>query len=73
MIYVDYDDTGLEVYMVTNDHNQCLIRTTSRSIAYFVDAHSKGLPAGMFLVVGGDPGSRRIKRPIFHHIRKYSR
>ena len=73
MIYVDYDDNGLPVYMVTNDHDDCLIRTTNRGIAYFVDANTRGLPRGMFLVVGGDPGSRKAKKPIFHHIRKYFR
>ena len=73
MIYVDYDDTGLEIYMVTNDYNECLIRTTNRGLAYFVDKHSRGLKQGMFLLVGGDPGSRKTRRPIFHHIRRYFR
>lgn len=73
MIYVDYDNTGLEMYMVTNDFNECLIRTTNRALAYFVNAHSRGLERGMFLVVGGDPGSRKAKRPLFHHIRRYTR
>lgn len=73
MIYVDYDEAGLEIYMVCNDYDQCLIRTTSRGIAHFVDKHSRGLPPGMFLVVGGDAGSRRQKKPLFHHIRRHSR
>jgi hypothetical protein len=73
MIYVDYDNTGLEIYMVTNDYNQCLIRTTNRGLAYFVDSHSRGLKPGMFLLIGGDAGSRKPQRPIFHHIRRYSR
>ena len=70
MLYVDEDDTGIERYMVTNDQGSCLIRTTSRQIAYFVHLHSKGLPPGMFLTVGGDPGARR-SRKIFHHIRRF--
>lgn len=73
MIYVDYDDNGLEIYMVTNDYNECLIRTTNRGLAHFVNANSKGLARGMFLVVGGDPGSRKAYRPLFHHIRRYTR
>ena len=73
MLYVDEDETGLERYMVTNDQGLCLIRTTSRAIAYFVNEHSR-IPAGYILVVGGDPKSRRKQnRPIFHHIGKVAR
>jgi hypothetical protein len=68
---MDYDDNGLPMYMVTNDYNDCLIRTRNQRIAYFVDANTKGIPRGMFLVVGGDPGSKKQKKPIFHYIRKY--
>lgn len=57
--------------MVTNDQGLCLIYTTSRAIAHFVDKHSHGLKPGQYLVVGGDPKSRRRdNRPIFHQIRK---
>ena len=70
MLFVDEDDNGIESYMVTNEQGLCLIRTTSRAIAHFVNQHSK-IPAGYFLVVGGDPKSRRkTNRPIFHHIKR---
>lgn len=71
MLYVDYDECGIEQYMVTNEQGLCLIRTTDGAIASFVEKHSKGLPAGMFLVVGGDFGWRTNKK-IFHHIRRRS-
>lgn len=59
--------------MVTNDQGLCLIRTSNLAIANFVNKHSKGIPPGMFLTVGGDPGARKAKRSIFHYIRKVSR
>lgn len=58
--------------MVTNDQGSCLIRTTDSALANFVNEHSRGIPPGMFLVVGGDPGARK-SRKIFHHIRKVNR
>lgn len=62
--------------MVTNEQGSCLIRTTDSAIANFVNQHSRGIPPNMFLVVGGDPGTRsgnQKPHKIFHHIRKVSR
>ena len=71
MLFVSEDETGIESYMVTNDQGLCLIYTTSRAIAYFVNQYSKRIPPGYSLVVGGDPKSRRREnRPIFHHTRR---
>lgn len=71
MLFVDEDENGIERYMVTNDQGLCLIRTTSRAIAHFVNQHSGGIPPGTYLVVGGDPKSRRREnRPIFHYTRR---
>ena len=71
MLFVDTDETGIDRYMVTNDQGLCLIYTTSRAIAHFVDQHSRGIPPGTYLVVGGDPKSRRREnRPIFHHVKR---
>lgn len=73
MLYVTEDECGVPIYMVTNDQGLCLIRTSNLAIANFVNKHSKGIPPGMFLTVGGDPGARKAKRSIFHYIRKVSR
>lgn len=71
MLFVTTDEIGIERYMVTNDQGLCLIYTTSRSIAHFVDSHSRGIPSGTYLVVGGDSKARRKEnRPIFHHTRR---
>ena len=73
MLYVDYDECSVPIYTVVNDYGECLIRTSSGSIAYFVDKHSKGLPRGMYLTIGGDPGSRFKEKPIFRKAKRYSR
>jgi len=73
MLYVDQDETGLERYMVTNDQGLCLIRTTSRAIAHFVNENSRGISPDMFLLVGGDRGSRLRNPKLFHHIRRVVR
>ena len=71
MLFVTEDEVGIQTYMVTNDQGLCLIYTTSRTIANFVNQHSRGLPSGSYLVVGGDPKSRRREnRPIFHYTRR---
>ncbi len=74
MLFVDEDSiTKTVTYMVCNDHGDCLIRTTSGMIANFVEKHSHNIDRSLRLTVGGDPGSKKIKKPIFHHIRKYYR
>lgn len=71
MLYVSKDECGCDRYMVTNDQGQCLIFTSNGAIATFVDKHSQGIDPNLRLTVGGDPGSRQAKRPLFHHIRQY--
>jgi hypothetical protein len=74
MLFVDQDEiTGTVTYTVCNDYGSCLIRTTSSNIANFVERHSHGIDKNFRLLIGGDPGSKKLKKPIFHHIRKYSR
>ncbi len=73
MLFRDEDENGMITYMVCNDQGSCLIRTTSGNIAAFVNNHSKGIDPNLRLLIGGDPGSRQSKKPIFHHIRRYNR
>jgi hypothetical protein len=73
MLYKDEDEYGIITYTVCNDQGFCLIRTTSNRIAQFVNRHSKGISSELRLTVGGDPGTKQSRYPIFHHIRKYSR
>ena len=66
MLFTDEDRlTGQVTYTVCNDAGLCMIRTTSRSIAYFVNDHVKGIPADYKLTVGNTlgRGSRRIFVP----------
>lgn len=73
MLYITKDELGCNRYMVTNDQGSCLIFTTNGQIANYVEQHSYGIDPGLRLCVGGDPGSRRAQRPLFHHIRQYYR
>lgn len=73
MLFEDRDENGVSIYMVCNDEGYCLIRTTSNLIAQFVHSHSKGIDTKLRLTVGGDPGTRDRRIPIFHHIRRYRR
>jgi len=73
MLFRDEDEYGIITYMVCNDQGFCLIRTTSSRIANFVNRHSTGISSDLRLTVGGDPGTKQARYPIFHHIRKYSR
>jgi hypothetical protein len=59
--------------MVTNDQGLCLIRTTSSAIANFVDSHSRGIDPNLRLCLGGDPGTRKNKSPIWTFVRKTGR
>lgn len=72
MLFVE-DQDGIVIYTVCNDAGLCLIRTRNGAIANFVQKHSKGISPDLRLTVGGDPGTRQSRRPIFHHIRKYTR
>lgn len=73
MLLSDEDENGIITYMVCNDQGNCLIRTTSRRIAHFVNVHSKGISSDLRLTVGGDPGTKQTRTPIFHHIRRYNK
>ena len=75
MLFVDRDDVGGEtIYMVCNDKGLCLIRTTNGAIATFVNDRSKGIDPNLRLTIGGDPGTKKSgPKPVFHHIRKYTR
>jgi hypothetical protein len=59
--------------MVTNDQGSCLIRTTSSALANFVESHSKGIDPQLRLCVGGDPGTRKNRAPIWIYVRKAGR
>ena len=75
MLFTERDEFGgSTMYMVCNDQGLCLIRTTNGAIATFVHKHSKGIDPNLRLTVGGDPGTKKSgPKPIFHHIRRYSR
>lgn len=73
MLTVDQDpQTGISTYMVCNDAGNCLIRTTSSAIAYFVEAHCRGINPKLRLTVGGDPGTKN-QRKLWQHVRRWSR
>lgn len=67
MLYSRWIDDE-EWYHVCNDHGECLIHTRNRQLAYFVDKHSRGLPRGLYLSIGGDR-KRDKKRPLFRRQR----
>ena len=73
MLYIDYDDRGVPVYLVTNDQGLCLIRTTHGAIAEFVHQHSPGIDPKLRLTVGGDPGTRVKHAPIWTHVRRFTK
>lgn len=71
MLYQDQDQlTGITTYMVCNNQGLCLIRTTSSRIANFIDQYTVKLDPSLRLLIGGDPGSRELSKPLFHHIRR---
>jgi hypothetical protein len=72
MLFVREDEQGMVQYVVCNDQGSCLIVTTSRAIASFVERHSKGVPSTLRLNVGGDPGTKK-EHKLWHHVRKYER
>jgi hypothetical protein len=71
MLFRDENENGMTTYMVCNDQGLCLIRTTSSRIANYVNSHSRGIGPSLRLTIGGDPGTKQARRPIFHHIRSY--
>ena len=73
MLFIDRDKYGCTMYMVCNDAGLCLIRTTNGAIAWYVHTKSLGVDPNLRLSVGGDPGTRQARRPVFHHVRRYRR
>ena len=69
MLFIDRDEHGMVQYMVTNDIVLCLIGTTNRAIANFVDRNSIGNNPKLTLTVGGDPVSEELNSPIWKHVR----
>lgn len=54
--------------MVTNDAGLCLIRTSNRKIADYVNYYSYGAPLDAQIAVGGDRG-----HPDLGHVWRFSR
>ena len=54
MLFIDRDERGVAQYMVTNDAGFCLIRTSNRKIADYVNYYSYGAPLDARIAVGGD-------------------
>ena len=73
MLYANFDENGITMYMVCNDAGLCLIRTSDGFIAHYVHALSRGVDTNLRLIVGGDPGTRQSRHPVFHHVRRYRR
>ena len=71
MMYTTTDRLGISTYMVTNDEGVCLLRTTDKFIANFINKHSVGVDPNLRITIGGDPGTSQNKVPLFHHIRQY--
>ena len=59
-------------YMVTNDAGLCLIRTSNRKIADYVNYYSYGAPLDAQIAVGGDRGHPEIG-PIWRFPRKVNK
>lgn len=58
-------------YVVTNNAGLILIYTTSGYLATVVNSFTPTLNPNLRLNVGGDPGTRKPKPYIFHHVRRY--
>lgn len=58
--------------MVTNDAGYCLIYTTDRKIADYVNYHSRGAPPTAQLAVGGDAGHPELG-VVWRYTRKVSK
>jgi hypothetical protein len=70
MLITDQDPEGCAMYTVCNDQGLCLIRTSDRQIAEYVDRHSRGIDHSLRLTVGGDPGTHRGAAPLWQYIRR---
>lgn len=60
MLFIDRDENGISYYMVTNDAGLCLIRTSNKKIADYVNYYSYGAPLDAQIAVGGDQGHPEI-------------
>ena len=69
MLFIDRDEHGTCQYIVTNDAGLCLIRTSSRKIADYVNYYSYGAPLDARIAVGGDRNHPEIG-PIWRFSRK---
>lgn len=69
MLFVDTDDCGCRIYMVTNDYGLCLIRTRSYKIANYVNYYSYKAPIDAQIAVGGDR-NHPIIGPVWRFVRK---
>ena len=73
MLFTTRDQWGITTYTVCNDAGDCLIRTTNGYIARVLDPLSRGVDTNLRLTIGGDPGTRQARHPVFHHVRRYQR
>lgn len=69
MLYADRDQFGITTYLVTNEQDLCLIRTTDARLAWFVERNSYGINPELRLKVGGDPGTI-LNNPMWTHVRR---
>jgi len=73
MLIRNQDENGITTYMVCNDAGSCLLYTTDGYMAHLIHYLSRGIDPALRLTVGGDPGTRQARHPVFHHVRRYSR
>jgi hypothetical protein len=71
MLFTSRNEWGITTYTVCNDAGQCLIHTTDAYMARVVHLLSRGVDTNLRLTVGGDPGTRQARYPVFHHVRRY--
>ena len=72
MLYIERDEYGTSQYMVTNDAGLCLVRTSNRKIADYVNYYSYGAPLDAQIAVGGDRNHPEIG-PIWRFSRKVNK
>jgi hypothetical protein len=56
-------------YTVFNDHGEILLVTRDSQLAEFINRHSKGIPKGVYMRVGGDRGMKVVS-PLWCFSRK---
>lgn len=71
MLFIDRDEHKMVQYMVTNDIVLCLIGTTNRAIANFIDRNSIGNNPKLKLTVG-DLESEELNSLIWKHVRRFN-